>query len=343
MGRSADWNSARRRTLVVDALEPWPSLASPPRRSTACAAASSSMAVSLRRHSRASMAVTAACIPRLTTSWLYCSVGSEWMELGPAIWRMAQARLVMLNCMPLNPELTPGSGVRLAGRPCVESIVHQHRDQRVGPVGHGGEIDLPGVQQAGDVAAVEIAGFVQDAGFGIDQRIVVGRIDLALHHGARLLHRLPRPAPALAARSAANSSSGRSMRACSRSPPASRADTPPRRSGRDALSARAPRRRTAAPAPRMASMASATAPSSARSTRRASTHNSAAHGGHHGGAVDQRQALLGREGDGLRPGGLQRLRGGHSAALEFGLAHARPARARCRRMASGRRYAPTDP
>jgi len=42
------------------------------------------------------MAVTAACIPRLTTSWLYCSVGSEWIELGPAIWRIAQVRLVTL-------------------------------------------------------------------------------------------------------------------------------------------------------------------------------------------------------------------------------------------------------
>ena len=43
---------------------------STPRRSTACAEASSTMAVSFRRHSRASSAVTAACIPRLTTSWL---------------------------------------------------------------------------------------------------------------------------------------------------------------------------------------------------------------------------------------------------------------------------------
>ena len=75
------------------------------------------MAVSLRKHSSASMAVTAACIPRLTTSWLYCSVGSEWMELGPAICRTAHARLVTLNCMPLNPEFRPGSGVRLAGSP----------------------------------------------------------------------------------------------------------------------------------------------------------------------------------------------------------------------------------
>ena len=39
------------------------------------------------------------------------------MELGPAIWRTAHARLVTLNCMPLNPELTPGSGTRPAGRP----------------------------------------------------------------------------------------------------------------------------------------------------------------------------------------------------------------------------------
>ena len=44
-------------------------------------------------------------------------MGREWIELGPAIWRMAQARLVTLNCMPLKPELTPGSGTRLAGRP----------------------------------------------------------------------------------------------------------------------------------------------------------------------------------------------------------------------------------
>jgi len=61
--------------------------------------------------------VNAECIPKLTMSWLYCSVGSVWIMLGFANCLSAQTKLVKQSCIPLNPEKRPGCGARFGGRP----------------------------------------------------------------------------------------------------------------------------------------------------------------------------------------------------------------------------------
>src|ERR1022692_726717 len=88
-------------------------------------------------------------------------------------------------------------GHQVRGQAAIELVVHQQGEQRIGPDGFNREIQLERVQEPGDVAAIDVAGAVQIAGFRIDQRIVVGRIDFPFDDGARRIQRFPGRAEAL--------------------------------------------------------------------------------------------------------------------------------------------------
>ena len=85
----------------------------------------------------------------------------------------------------LESGIDSGLGRQIRRQPSVEFVVHQHRHQRVGPVAHNGDIEFPCIEQPGDVATIKITGQIQTPAIGIDQRIVVGGIDLALDCDAR--------------------------------------------------------------------------------------------------------------------------------------------------------------
>ncbi len=137
------------------------------------------------------MAVTAACIPRLTTSLVVLLGGQRMNQLGPAICRTAHTRLVTLSCIPLNPEFTPGLAPG-GGQAIVESIIDQQRHHGIAPVGHGREIDFPRVQQAGDMASIKITSRINRAALRVDKRVVISRVDLAPPAWRAHLPALPR-------------------------------------------------------------------------------------------------------------------------------------------------------
>ena len=117
-------------------------------------------------------------------SWLYCSVGSVWIRLGALQCRIAVTRLVCTICIPLKPWYRPTCGLSDGGRPLEKRSSMSSAMREMHPVGEVGQVELAAVHGARDVCAVEIAGVIHAIGNGVDQRIVVYRIGLALDHRA---------------------------------------------------------------------------------------------------------------------------------------------------------------
>jgi hypothetical protein len=142
------------------------------------AAATCSVSSSTRRQSRAAM------VPMLTLSWLWHSVERENTLAGMVSFRASAVHadtpdLHGLEAVVDRRALATASGEVLR-QSMVVLVVDQQGQlavQQVGEIGHRG---LQRVHGEGDVAAVEMPAVQHQFGITVDQRVVVGAVELVL-------------------------------------------------------------------------------------------------------------------------------------------------------------------
>ena len=127
----------------------------------------------------------AAIVPIETLSWLWHSVDREWIVAGLQSFIASAVIAEQHSCMPLKPWCRPASRVvrfeardQVRRQPGVELLVDDKLELSVDEVAEVGERDLERVHRLADVAAVEVAAALDAAAADVEQRVVVGRVDL---------------------------------------------------------------------------------------------------------------------------------------------------------------------
>ena len=304
-------------------------------RSTACAAAISSKAIRCRHSSIIPAHLATASGVCVAWSSTPSDTGRKSSITGLALWRIAARIAVTVFCNGTKPADAPPTGDRYFGRPLRPAPVSWMK--RAALAAAACAMARPSVSKAERQGCrVEIAGRHDGIVVGQHQRIVGGAVELGLDGVTRMLDRREQRAvdrrhaadrqrilQMSSARAVPPSSSSRNCCAASTCPAAGRA-----------ACRRGSRMLRLAPYP---SMPSAAGLLLLAECRQCVSDDQRAMTGRHGGSIDQRQPVLGRERDRRKSGHRQRIAGRQSLAPILGFASRRSAGGQVPPSARGRR------